>query len=131
MDVTAVVIGAGHSGLAMSRRLTERSVDHVVLERGEIANSWRSERWDSLRLLTPNWHTRLPGVCYDGCDPGGFMAASELVTFVDSYAAAINAPVHTRTTVTRVRAAGGEDLRPSVTPSSLVPGLLAGLIRPG
>ena len=104
MDITAVVIGAGHSGLAMSRRLTERSVDHVVLERGEIANSWRTERWDSLRLLTPNWHTRLPGLAYDGCDPAGFMTVPELVTFVDSYASAINAPVHTSTTVTHVAA---------------------------
>jgi putative flavoprotein involved in K+ transport len=104
VDVTAVVIGAGHSGLAMSRRLTERSVDHVVLERGEIANSWRTERWDSLRLLTPNWHTRLPGLSYDGCEPGGFMTVPELVTFVDSYATAMKAPVHTGTTVTRVAA---------------------------
>ena len=61
-NVTTVVIGAGHAGLAMSRRLTERSIDHVVLERGEVANSWRTERWDSLRLLTPNWQTRLPGM---------------------------------------------------------------------
>ena len=104
MDATAVVIGAGHSGLAMSRRLTERSVEHVVLERGEIANSWRTERWDSLRLLTPNWQTQLPGLRYDGCNPDGFMNASELVTLIDAYAAAINAPVHTSTTVTRVAA---------------------------
>ena len=51
-------------GLAASRCLTERSIDHVVLERGEIANSWRRERWDSLRLLTPNWQSRLPGYQY-------------------------------------------------------------------
>jgi putative flavoprotein involved in K+ transport len=88
----------------MSRRLTEHSVDHVVLERGEIANSWRTERWDSLRLLTPNWQTRLPGLRYDGCDPDGFMNVPELVTFIDSYAKGMNAPVHTRTTVTHVAA---------------------------
>ncbi len=58
---TTVVIGAGHAGLAASHFLTERSIDHVVLERGEVANSWRCERWDSLRLLTPNWQSRLPG----------------------------------------------------------------------
>ena len=57
MHVTTVIVGAGHAGLAMSRRLTDRSIDHVVLERGEVANSWRTERWDSLRLLTPNWQT--------------------------------------------------------------------------
>ena len=54
-SVDVIVIGAGHSGLAMSHFLTERSIDHVILERGEIANSWRHERWDSLKLLTPNW----------------------------------------------------------------------------
>ena len=71
MLTTAVVIGAGHSGLAVSRRLTERSIDHVVIERGEVANSWRTERWPSLRLLTPNWQTRLPGERYDGPSPDG------------------------------------------------------------
>ena len=59
-----VVIGGGQAGLAMSRCLTDRSIDHVVLERGEVANSWRTERWDSLRLLTPNWMSRLPGFSY-------------------------------------------------------------------
>jgi putative flavoprotein involved in K+ transport len=58
--VTTVVIGAGHAGLAASHFLTSRSIDHVVLERGEIANSWRRDRWDSLRLLTPNSQSRLP-----------------------------------------------------------------------
>ena len=69
MDVTTVVIGAGHAGLAASHFLRERSIDHVVLERGEVANSWRRERWDSLRLLTPNWQSRLPGHRYEGADP--------------------------------------------------------------
>ena len=72
---TTVVIGAGHAGLAASHFLTERSIDHVVLERGEVANSWRRERWDSLRLLTPNWQSRLPGVRYDGPDPDGYMTS--------------------------------------------------------
>ena len=73
------IIGAGHAGLAMSRRLTERSIDHVVLERGEVANSWRTERWPSLRLLTPNWQTRLPGHGYEGADPDGFMPVADVV----------------------------------------------------
>jgi putative flavoprotein involved in K+ transport len=88
----------------MSRRLTERSLDHVVLERGDVANSWRNERWDSLRLLTPNWHSQLPGMRYGGDDPDGFMTVPEVVGFIDSYAASINAPVQTRTTVTHVQA---------------------------
>jgi putative flavoprotein involved in K+ transport len=83
MERTAtVIIGAGHAGLTMSRCLTERSIDHVVLERGEVANSWRRERWDSLRLLTPNWQTRLPGHGYAGGDPDGFMTMAEVVDFV-------------------------------------------------
>jgi len=102
MYTTVVVIGAGHSGLAMSRRLTERSLEHVVLERGEVANSWRNERWDSLRLLTPNWHSQLPGMRYHGSAQDGFMSVPEVVAFIDSYAATIDAPVQTRTTVSSV-----------------------------
>jgi putative flavoprotein involved in K+ transport len=101
--VDCVVIGAGHSGLAMSYCLTERSIDHVVLERGEVANSWRHERWDSLRLLTPNWQSRLPGCLYEGPDPDGFMTMPEVVDFISGYAKLIDAPVHTETTVTAVR----------------------------
>ena len=67
----AVVIGGGQAGLAMSRCLTQYGIDHVVLERGRVGERWRSERWDSLRLLSPNWHTRLPGFRYDGPDPDG------------------------------------------------------------
>ena len=100
--VDVVVIGAGHAGLAMSRCLTERSIEHVVLERGEVANSWRRERWDSLRLLTPNWLTRLPGHDYSGDDPDGYMRMDEVVGFIAGYAAAIAAPVRTNTTVTSV-----------------------------
>jgi len=103
MRTTTVVIGAGHGGLAMSRCLTERAIDHVVLERSEIANSWRTERWDSLRLLTPNWQCRLPGYTYSGTDPDGFMTMPEVVDFITSYATEIAAPVQTGTTVTSVR----------------------------
>jgi putative flavoprotein involved in K+ transport len=74
-----------------------------VLERGEIANSWRRERWNSLRLLTPNWQTRLPGHRYDGTDPNGFMTAGEVAEFISEFAAAAEAPVRTNTTVTAVR----------------------------
>ena len=105
MRTTTVVIGAGHCGLAASRCLSDRSIDHVVLERNEVANSWRHERWDSLRLLTPNWQCRLPGYAYDGDDPAGFMTASEVVEFVTAYAKGIAAPVLSGTTVTSVRRA--------------------------
>src|SRR5690606_7296531 len=71
--VDVVVVGAGHNGLAMSRALSQGSLDHVVLERGEVGNAWRAERWDGLRLLTPNWLCRLPGWHYRGVDPDGYM----------------------------------------------------------
>lgn len=100
--VTTIVIGAGHAGLASSRCLSERSIDHVVLERGEVANAWRTERWDSLRLLTPNWQSALPGYRYEGDDPDGFMSMPEIASFIDSYACHIEAPVLTGTTVTSV-----------------------------
>lgn len=89
----------------MSCRLAERSIDHVVLERGEVANSWLTERWDSLRLLTPNWRTRLPGTSYEGDDVDGYMTMPEVAQFIRTYASTIAAPVLTGTTVTRVTAA--------------------------
>ncbi|MCW2929218.1 MAG: pyridine nucleotide-disulfide oxidoreductase [Actinomycetia bacterium] len=99
---TAVVIGAGHAGLAASRFLTEESIDHVVLERGEVANSWRRERWDSLRLLTPNWQSRLPGLRYEGPDPDGYMTVPEVTGLIERFAKVCGAPVRTGTAVTSV-----------------------------
>lgn len=100
---TVVVIGAGHAGLAMSRCIAEHGINHVVLERGEVANSWRTERWDSLRLLTPNWCSRLPGYAYGGDDPDGYMNMAQVIEFIGGYASAISAPVETGTKVTSVR----------------------------
>ena len=77
-----IVIGAGQAGLAASRCLSDRGVDHVVLERGRVAERWRSERWDSLRLLTPNWMSRLPGWSYAGADPDGYMTAAEVAAYL-------------------------------------------------
>jgi len=102
MHTDCIIIGAGHSGLAMSRCLTECSVEHVVLERGEVANSWKRERWDSLHLLTPNWQTRLPGYAYAGNDPDGYMSVAELSGFLEQYAQHISAPLRLNTTVTAV-----------------------------
>jgi putative flavoprotein involved in K+ transport len=100
--VTAVVIGGGQAGLATSYELGRRGIDHVVLERGDVANSWRTERWDSLRLLTPNWQTQLPGYTYGGANPDGFMSAAELTDFIQAYARACSAPVQVDTCVTSV-----------------------------
>ena len=74
----------------------------MVLERGEVANSWRRERWDSLRLLTPNWQSRLPGYRYEGVDPDGFMTTAEVIEFVSRFAVVAEAPVRGQTTVTSV-----------------------------
>jgi putative flavoprotein involved in K+ transport len=106
--VSTVVIGAGHAGLAASHFLSERSIDHVVLERGEVANSWRHERWDSLRLLTPNVQARLPGQPYAGRDPDGYMTASEVADLIARFAAGSGAPVRTGVQVTSLRRTGDE-----------------------
>jgi len=105
-DTTVTIIGAGQAGLAMSRCLTDRSIDHVLLERGDVANSWRSERWDSLRLLTPNWMTRLPDFAYQGADPDGFMTGGQVTELLDTYRASFGAPVRTNTSVESVRSVG-------------------------
>src|SRR5271154_341850 len=79
----------------MSHQLTGAGVDHVVLERGELAHSWRTERWDSLRLLTPNWMTTLPGARYEGSDPDGYMTAAETVGTLEAYRRTFDPPLHT------------------------------------
>ena len=107
MRTTTVIIGAGHAGLAMSRCLSERDIDHVVLERGEVANTWKTERWNSLTLLTPNWQSRLPGFGYEGDDPDGYRAMPETIAFIERYAHVISAPVQTHTQVTSVRPSNG------------------------
>ena len=106
MRTTTVVVGAGHAGLAVSHCLAASSIDHVLLERGEVANSWRTERWDSLRLLTPNWQTRVPGLAYDGDDPDGFMEMAEVVAFIERYARLVDPPIETHTAVESVRRNG-------------------------
>lgn len=104
----ALVIGAGQAGLAMSQCLTREGIDHVVLERGRTAERWRSERWDSLRLLTPNWMSRLPGGwAYRGPDPEGFMTMAEVIAHLEGYARAFAAPVETGMAVRALRRVAG------------------------
>jgi putative flavoprotein involved in K+ transport len=105
--VDTVIVGGGQAGLAMSRCLTQRGLDHVVLERGRVAERWRTERWDSLRLLTPNWQSRLPGYRYAGADPDGYMTMPEVVSFLEGYARSFAAPVEEGTTVRQVEAVAG------------------------
>jgi putative flavoprotein involved in K+ transport len=103
----ACVIGAGQAGLATSRHLTVRGIDHVVLDRGEVGERWRSERSESLTLLTPNWLTRLPGHSYSGANPDGFMSRDEVVDLLEEYAFRIAAPVRRHTRVLRVETYAG------------------------
>jgi putative flavoprotein involved in K+ transport len=90
--IRAVVVGAGQAGLAASRELTQAGVEHVVLERGRVAQTWRG-RWDSFCLVAPNWTVQLPGGDYDGPDPDGFMARDDIVAFLERYARGFAAPV--------------------------------------
>ncbi|MEM7416169.1 MAG: NAD(P)/FAD-dependent oxidoreductase [Gemmatimonadota bacterium] len=100
-----VIIGGGQAGLALSHCLTQRGREHVVLERGRIGERWRSERWDSLRLLTPRWQARLPGWTYDGPEPEGYMTSGELVDYLEAYASSFDAPIHTGVDVRAVERA--------------------------
>jgi putative flavoprotein involved in K+ transport len=103
----AIIIGAGQAGLALSYCLNRSGIEHVVLERGQIAERWRSERWDSLRLLTPNWMSCFPGWCYQGTEPDGFMTAAEVAAFLEQYATTTQAPVVTGAAVQSVRRVPG------------------------
>jgi putative flavoprotein involved in K+ transport len=99
VHTSVVVVGAGPGGLAMSYHLTGAGIDHVLLERGEVAHSWRTERWDSLRLLTPNWMTALPGARYAGDDADGYMTAAETVVALEEYRRSFDPPLLTGITV--------------------------------
>ncbi len=94
-----IIIGGGSAGLAMSRCLAEYQIDHVILERGRVGERWRSERWDSLRLLTPNWQSRLPHFHYNGSDPDAFMTMAEFIRHLEHYAESFEAPLQTGTNV--------------------------------
>jgi putative flavoprotein involved in K+ transport len=91
--VDVAIIGAGQAGLATSWYLTRAGVDHVVLEAGRVAETWRTRRWDSFSLVTPNWSVMLPGRDYDGPDPEGFMPRNDLVAYLERWAASFDPPV--------------------------------------
>ncbi|GAB3688249.1 MSMEG_0569 family flavin-dependent oxidoreductase [Spirosoma flavus] len=88
-----IVIGGGQAGLSMSYLLKQKGIDHVVFEKKRIGDSWRSYRWDTFCLVTPNWQCNLPGYSYPGNDPYGFMVRDEIVAYLEGYAASFNPPV--------------------------------------
>ena len=98
--VDIVVVGAGQAGLSTSYWLTQHGLEHVVLEQDRIAEAWRSQRWDSFCLVTPNWTVQLPGFAYVGPEPDGFMGRDEIVAYLKAYAGSFNPPVRTGTRVT-------------------------------
>jgi cation diffusion facilitator CzcD-associated flavoprotein CzcO len=102
--VNVAVVGGGQAGLATSRELTVRGIEHVVFERGDIGQTWRG-RWDTFCLVTPNWSVQLPGHPYDGDDPDGFMPRDEIVAYLERYAESADAPVLPGVDVTAVRTA--------------------------
>ena len=112
--IPVVVVGAGHAGLSISYELTRAGVEHVVLERNRIGESWRM-RWDSFCLVTPNWTVQLPGGAYDGDDPDGYMPRDEIVAHLERYAAAFQAPIREGVAVSSIEPAdeGGLMLRTS------------------
>lgn len=105
-DIDTLIVGGGQAGLAMSRCLAERGVEHVVVERGRVGERWRSERWDSLTLLTPRWQSRLPGFHAREGDPHGYMTRDEVIALLDRYAASFAAPVESGVAVRAVGADG-------------------------
>jgi len=104
--IDTVIIGGGQAGLAMSRSLAERGVEHVVLERGQVGERWRNERWDSLHLLTPRWLSKLSGWSDDDADPHGFMDREEVIGYLERYRSFFRAPVVEGVTVTSVEREG-------------------------
>ena len=100
--IEAVVIGAGQAGLSVSRALQNASVDHVVLERGQVGDTWRNQRWDSFRANTPNWANGLLDADYDGDDPGGFETGQDLVDRLVRYASNFSLPVRENTSVASI-----------------------------
>ena len=88
-----IIVGGGQAGLSMSYCLKEKGIEHLVFEKHKIAHSWRSQRWDTFCLVTPNWQCRLPGHPYSGDDPHGFMHRDEIVQYIEEYAKTFNPPV--------------------------------------
>lgn len=99
---SVIIIGGGQAGLSMSYCLKERGIDHIVFEKNKIAHSWRSKRWDSFCLVTPNWQCQLPGYPYPGNEPHGFMQKDDIVQYVERYAASFDPPVEEGVEVLRV-----------------------------
>jgi putative flavoprotein involved in K+ transport len=101
-----LIVGGGQAGLSLSYLLKQQGISHLILEKHRLAHAWRSERWDSFCLVTPNWQCRLPGFPYQGGDPEGFMLKEQIVDYLDTYIALFEPPAREGVTVTAIRRAG-------------------------
>ncbi len=108
-QVETVIIGGGQAGLALSYYLTRQGRTHLILEQGRVGETWRSGRWDSFTLNTPNWMIQLPGFPYQGSDPDGFLPREDTVAHLEQYAASFHAPLQCGVRVTAVRQQPGGD----------------------
>lgn len=100
---SVIIVGGGQAGLSISYCLGECQIDHIIFEQYQIAHSWRSKRWDSFCLVTPNWQCQLPGFSYSGDDSNGFMQKDQIVDYIEAYARSFNPPVREGVSVQRVR----------------------------
>ncbi|MGD1905224.1 MAG: MSMEG_0569 family flavin-dependent oxidoreductase [Leptolyngbyaceae cyanobacterium] len=103
---SVIIVGGGQAGLSVSYCLKQRGIDHIIFERDRIGHSWRSKRWDSFCLVTPNWQCQLPGYAYPGDDPNGFMQRDEIVGYIESYVASFEPPVKEGVAVSKIRRLG-------------------------
>lgn len=101
--IGVAIIGGGQAGLAASYHLAQQGIDHIILEKNQIAHSWKTQRWDAFCLVTPNWQCQLPGYPYKGDDPKGFMLREDIVAYVENYARHIAAPVFEGVAVTSLK----------------------------
>ena len=104
--VPSIIIGGGQAGLSISYCLKEHGIDNIIFEKNQVAYAWRSQRWDSFCLVTPNWQCQLPGFHYKGSDPNGFMVKQEIVKYIQDYSSSFNAPVKEGVEVTNVKRDG-------------------------
>ena len=100
--LNTIIIGAGQAGLSLSYYLTQKGINHLILEKGTVGEEWRSHRWDSFHLITPNSFTRLPGFPYKGNNPDGFDTRDQMVKFFEDYSKSFNAPINENNLVTSV-----------------------------